>query len=164
MIATIPLKPLCIGRLACSIVFPNPATTVLQPCYNLRIVACWKNTSYFAWAVKVFCVCPQGVLRVPARCFAQARKVARCLLAPCAKACCTLSGRLLYPIRRFFRILFCISLDFVTLSFARKFFCRTAKSVACNLTFGKTQINLVFRSLIRTFADVLNSNIYCRYD
>ena len=40
MIATIPLKPLCTGRLACSMVLKNPATTLLQPCYNLTIVAC----------------------------------------------------------------------------------------------------------------------------
>jgi hypothetical protein len=35
MIATIALKRLCTGRLTYSIVFENPATTVLQLCYNL---------------------------------------------------------------------------------------------------------------------------------
>ena len=31
----------------------------------------------------VFCVCPQGVLRMPIKCFAYARKVARRALRPC---------------------------------------------------------------------------------
>ena len=76
MIATIALKRLCTGRLACSTVFENPAITMLQLCYNCAIVLSqakiwWLFSSrqlrYFAHAHKVFCVCPQGVLRMPAR-------------------------------------------------------------------------------------------------
>ena len=45
-----------------------------------------KIVSDFAYRRTVFCVCPQGVLRRPARCFAYTQKVARIPLSPCAKA------------------------------------------------------------------------------
>ena len=103
MIATIALKRLCSGRLACSTVFENPAITMLQLCYNCAIVLSqakiwWLFSSrqlrYFAHAHKVFCACPQGVLRMPARCFAYARKVVTSLLRPCYKGSCTLRAAL----------------------------------------------------------------------
>ncbi len=47
------------------------------------------KANHFAYTPKLFCVCPQGVLRMPARCFAYARKVVTSLLRPCYKGSCT---------------------------------------------------------------------------
>ena len=71
---------------------------MLQLCYSLR---CKKQSDYFAYALTLFCVCPQGVLRMPAKCFAHARKVAWGLVAPCAKAYLTLFAGFLPPARPF---------------------------------------------------------------
>lgn len=60
---------------------------MLQVCYNYAtILRCKKSGKDFAGTRKAFCVYPQGVLRMPARCFGQARKVEEWLIAPCAKA------------------------------------------------------------------------------
>ena len=65
---------------------------MLQLCYSF--VASKNLVVVFKQAVKVFCACPQGVLRMPARCFAYARKVVTSLLRPCYKGSCTLRAAL----------------------------------------------------------------------
>ena len=49
-----------------------------------------------------FCVCPQGVLRMLARCFVHARKVVSQALRPCQSGFPTLSTGLSVPVRQAF--------------------------------------------------------------
>ena len=49
---------------------------MLQVCYNYAtILRCKKSGKDFAGTRKAFCVYPQGILRIPTRRFAYARKV-----------------------------------------------------------------------------------------
>lgn len=65
MSATERCNMLICNVLSCSIVFENPATTLLQLCYN-PAMSIFNNS---------FWICSYGILSIPVRCFEYARKV-----------------------------------------------------------------------------------------